>query len=231
MFKTIDLFAGAGGLSFGFEMTGKFKVLAAAEINKNAQATYKKNIVEGKPTFTMINDINGYDFVELNEKLGGIDVVIGGPPCQGFSNANRQKNHLISMNNSLVKEFFRAIKEIKPKAFVMENVSMLRSETHRFYESISDNEEIDALIEAGFDIPKRLDSLFITNEKFENIDYTMIDDICLNRFLIPIEIFKLLNILYKNLSNERRLLRFLEKNRLGLIRRITTFLAEYRCFY
>ena len=194
MLKTIDLFAGAGGLSLGFEMTGKFKVLAAAEINKNAQATYKKNIVEGKPTFTMINDINGYDFVELNEKLGGIDVVIGGPPCQGFSNANRQKNHLISMNNSLVKEFFRAIKEIKPKAFVMENVSMLRSDTHRFYESISDNEEIDALIEDGFDIPKRLDSLFITNEKFENIDYTMIDDICLNRFLIPIEIFELLNI-------------------------------------
>ena len=226
MLKTIDLFAGAGGLSFGFEMTGKFKVLAAAEINKNAQATYKKNIVKGKPTFTMINDINGYDFVELNEKLGGIDIVIGGPPCQGFSNANRQKNHLISMNNSLVKEFFRAIKEIKPKAFVMENVSMLRSDTHRFYESISDNEEIDALIEAGFDIPKRLDSLFITNEKFENIDYTMIDNICLNRFLIPIEIFKLLNILYKNLSNERRVVRFLEKNRLGLIRRITTFLDE-----
>lgn len=105
MLKTIDLFAGAGGLSLGFEMTGKFKVLAAAEINKNAQATYKKNIVEGKPTFTMIEDINGYDFMELNEKLGGIDVVIGGPPCQGFSNANRQKNHLISMNNSLVKEF------------------------------------------------------------------------------------------------------------------------------
>ena len=226
MLKTIDLFAGAGGLSLGFEMTGKFKVLAAAEINKNAQATYKKNIVEGKPTFTMIEDINGYDFMELNEKLGGIDVVIGGPPCQGFSNANRQKNHLISMNNSLVKEFFRAIKEIKPKAFVMENVSMLRSDTHRFYESISDNKEIDALIEDGFDIPKRLDSLFITNEKFENIDYTMIDDICLNRFLIPIEIFKLLNILYKNLSNERRLVRFLEKNRLGLIRRITTFLDE-----
>ena len=226
MLKTIDLFAGAGGLSLGFEMTGKFKVLAAAEINKNAQATYKKNIVEGKPTFTMIEDINGYDFMELNEKLGGIDVVIGGPPCQGFSNANRQKNHLISMNNSLVKEFFRAIKEIKPKAFVMENVSMLRSDTHRFYESISDNEEIDALIEDGFDIPKRLDSLFITNEKFENIDYTMIDDICLNRFLIPIEIFKLLNILYKNLSNERRLVRFLEKNRLGLIRRITIFLDE-----
>ena len=48
------------------------------------------------------------------------------------------------MNNGLVKEYFRAIKEIKPKAFVMENVSMLRSDTHRFYESTKDNQEIEA---------------------------------------------------------------------------------------
>lgn len=88
----------------------------------------------------------GYDFAQLSEKVGGIDIVIGGPPCQGFSNANRQKNHLISMNNGLVKEYFRAIKEIKPKAFVMENVSMLRSDTHRFYESTKDNQEIEVLI-------------------------------------------------------------------------------------
>ena len=76
----------------------------------------KKILLKVNLPFTMIEDINGYDFMELNEKLGGIDIVIGGPPCQGFSNANRQKNHLISMNNSLVKEFFRAIKEIKPKS-------------------------------------------------------------------------------------------------------------------
>ena len=110
MLKTIDLFAGAGGLSLGFEMTGQFEVLAAAEINKNAQATYRKNLAEGKENFAFIDNVLGYDFDSLNEKLGGIDVVIGGPPCQGFSNANRQKNHLISMNNGLVKEYFRAIK-------------------------------------------------------------------------------------------------------------------------
>lgn len=144
MLKTIDLFAGAGGLSLGFMQTGEFEILAAAEINKNARATYKKNIAKDNDDFVFIDNVIGCDFKELSEKLGGIDVVIGGPPCQGFSNANRQKNHLISMNNGLVKEYFRAIKEIRPKAFVMENVSMLRSDTHRFYESTKDNEEIAA---------------------------------------------------------------------------------------
>ena len=98
MLKTIDLFAGAGGLSLGFQLTDSFEFMAAAEINKNAKATYKVNIAKDKNDFIFIDNVIGYDFVALNEKLGGIDVVIGGPPCQGFSNANRQKNHLISMN-------------------------------------------------------------------------------------------------------------------------------------
>ena len=63
----------------------------------------------------MIPDVRDYDFSALASEFDGIDVVIGGPPCQGFSNANRQKNHIISMNNSLVKEYFRAVKEIRPK--------------------------------------------------------------------------------------------------------------------
>ena len=151
-YKVIDLFAGAGGLSYGFLQTGKFQVIAAAEINKDARATYKANISDNVPDFVFIDNVVGYDFSILNTELQGIDIVIGGPPCQGFSNANRQKNHLISMNNSLVKEYFRAIKEIRPIAFVMENVSMLRSDTHRFYESYKDNFEIDALIKSGHKI-------------------------------------------------------------------------------
>lgn len=102
MYKTIDLFAGAGGLSLGFKQTGKCKILAAAEIQDSARKTYKKNIPESFDDFVFIDNVVGYDFKKLNEKLGGIDIVIGGPPCQGFSNANRQKNHLISMNNALV---------------------------------------------------------------------------------------------------------------------------------
>ena len=155
MFKTIDLFAGAGGLSLGFKQTGKFELVAAAEINRNAKATYRENIPTNLENFKFIDNVIGYDFSALNDELGGIDVVIGGPPCQGFSNANRQKNHLINMNNALVKEYFRAIKEIQPKAFVMENVSMLESTTHRFYDSDNDHNEIEVLRTDGYRIPTR----------------------------------------------------------------------------
>ena len=94
MMKTIDLFAGAGGLSYGFEMTGKFKIVAAAEINANARRTYKKNIIDDD-RFEFIENVVDCDFSKLKERLGNdIEVVIGGPPCQGFSNANRKKNHL-----------------------------------------------------------------------------------------------------------------------------------------
>ena len=161
MYKTLDLFAGAGGLSYGFEMTNQFEIVAAAELNKNAQATYKCNH-HCKDSIEMVSDVRGCDFKGLSEKLGGIDVVIWGPPCQGFSNANRQKNHIISMNNSLVKEYFRAIREIKPKAFVMENVSMLESSTHRFYESYKDNDEIMNLVSAGCEIPTKVDPIVLS---------------------------------------------------------------------
>lgn len=226
MLKTIDLFAGAGGLSLGFIQTGKFEVLAAAEINKNARATYKKNIAKDNADFVFIDNVIGYDFAELNEKLGGIDVVIGGPPCQGFSNANRQKNHLISMNNGLVKEYFRAVKEIKPKAFVMENVSMLKSNTHRFYESTKDNDEINRLIEQGFSIPKRQDTIVIAKNSFEGIDLGNVKFNLLKEYAIPDTLQQLLRILLKNLNNEKRLTTYLGKYAKKISKQITEYLSE-----
>ncbi len=213
MIKTIDLFSGAGGLSYGFLMTGEYQLIAAAEINKNARKTYKKNIAVNNSDFEFIENVINYDFGALNSKLGGsIDVVIGGPPCQGFSNANRQKNHLISMNNSLVKEFFRAIRQIKPKAFVMENVSMVESDTHRFYESYKDNDEIDALIAKGHDIPKRKDTLLLSKATYDGIDMRGLPKSDLNEILIPKQLTHLLNVLKKNIRNPRRLPNFLAKN-------------------
>lgn len=226
MIKTIDLFAGAGGLSYGFKMTGRFQFVAAAEINANARKTYLKNIVGNQENFEFIENVVGFDFSTLNDRVGGIDVVIGGPPCQGFSNANRQKNHLISMNNSLIKDYFRAIKQIQPKAFVMENVSMLRSDTHRFYESTRDNKEIDALIEEGYHIPKRKDALLLTKEVYEGVDLSQPEKLSNGELLLPDELGHLLTVLRKNINNSRRLPSFKEKKVPVIIKQINEFTNE-----
>lgn len=143
IYNVIDLFAGAGGLSLGFKQTGQVNIIAAAENNPNARKTYKRNFKLAR----LYSDVRTIDYSELQNTVGPVDIVIGGPPCQGFSNANRQHSTVISMNNRLVKEYVRAICELKPKAFVMENVAMLRSQVHRFFleEQDLDNERIMAL--------------------------------------------------------------------------------------
>lgn len=134
--KILDLFAGAGGLSLGFERTQHFVTVAAVEINKEAQETFKKN----REQVVLRDDILKINYEELMRECGRFDVIIGGPPCQGFSNANRQKNHIVSLNNKLVKEFVRAILAVQPKAFLMENVGMLTNEKHRFYLEVGDED-------------------------------------------------------------------------------------------
>lgn len=134
MLTTVDLFAGAGGLSYGFECTGKFRIVAAAEKNPSARKTYRRN----HKGVRLYEDVHDIDYSDIIHDFGSIDVVIGGPPCQGFSNANRQHTTLTSTNNSLVKEFVRAICELRPKVFLMENVAMLRSHVHRFFVDESD---------------------------------------------------------------------------------------------
>lgn len=108
--------------------TGRVKIVAAAENNSNARKTYKRNFKVGR----VYTDVREIDYSELKNEVDHVDIVIGGPPCQGFSNANRQHTTIISMNNRLVKEYVRAVCELEPKAFVMENVAMLRSQIHRF---------------------------------------------------------------------------------------------------
>lgn len=228
MYKTIDLFAGAGGLSLGFKQTGQFELVAAAEINPNARATYRANIPTDPENFKFIDNVIGCDFRALNDELGGIEIVIGGPPCQGFSNANRQKNQLINMNNALIKEYFRAIKEIRPIAFVMENVSMLESDTHRFYDSYNDHNEIESLRTEGYAIPTRDDDIFISKNNFDGLDMF---DIAMNietveAMILPNDLYVLIRVLNKNKSNQKRLPNFLKKNTIQLIKQIDKYIEN-----
>lgn len=205
-YSVVDLFAGAGGLSLGFVQTGKYEIKVAFEREPHMQATYHRN----HPNVELQGDVCGADYADIQRRHGAIDVVIGGPPCQGFSNANRQKNHAISQNNMLVKRYIQAIRELQPKAFIMENVSMLRSDVHRFY-----MEETDLDIVEEYQIPNKNTPLHLLSSEFmfdgaleivQNLEL-------LQQRLWPENHYRELNIIYKGKKNADKMKKSLEKHR------------------
>lgn len=120
----IDLFSGSGGSALGFKSAG-FTVAAAVEINKLASESFQKNFPETK-VFT--EDICGIDGKRLLKEAGLSPsdrdkiVILACPPCQGFSTARRTEQRIGDPRNLLIMEFVRLVKEIRPVAFVMENV-------------------------------------------------------------------------------------------------------------
>lgn len=143
----MDLFAGAGGMSLGFDNAG-FKNLLAVEFNKDFAETYKKNFPRHNLIVDDIKNVTEqqiYDIIK-NEK---VDVIIGGPPCQGFSIAgNIGRNFIDDDRNRLFKEFVRFVKIIKPKVFVLENVAAM--ERHNKGKTIK--EIVSSFKEIGYDI-------------------------------------------------------------------------------
>lgn len=213
-YSVVDLFAGAGGLSLGFMQTGKYDIKVAFEREPYMQQTYQLN----HPNVELQGDVCDANYTDIKRKYGNIDVVIGGPPCQGFSNANRQKNHAISQNNMLVKQYIRAIRELTPRAFVMENVSMLRSEVHRFY-----MEETDLDIVNKYQIPNKNTPLHLLDAQFMfdgALELVKNSDL-LQQNLWPESHYHELNIIYKGTKNIDKLKKTLEKHR-----RILTQIAQ-----
>ena len=217
-YSVIDLFAGAGGLSLGFTQTGAFDIKVAFENNPCMQETYRQN----HPGVDVRGDVCVTDYSEIQEKYGPVDVVIGGPPCQGFSNANRQKNHAINQNNMLVKQYIRAITELRPKAFVMENVSMLRSDTHRSYKSKGDKDIVEK-----YGIPTEESVLLLLDEKyyFDGVLEIITDRNKIEQALWPEKEYSVLNIIYKAAKNPQKLLRTLEKHKKTILQTVCTFPA------
>ena len=218
-YSVVDLFAGAGGLSLGFMQTGKYDIKVAFEREPYMQATYHRN----HPNVELQGDVCNADYADIQRRHGTIDVIIGGPPCQGFSNANRQKNHAISQNNMLVKQYIRAIRELHPKAFVMENVSMLRSDVHRFY-----MEEADLDIVDEYQIPNKntplhlLDTEFVFDDALElvqNLDL-------IQQNLWPENHYRELNIIYKGEKNADKMKKSLEKHRRKLTEIAQTYIED-----
>lgn len=117
--KSIDLFSGAGGFSIGFKKAG-FNTIKAVEFDKEIANTYKQNNLEVK---MYIDDIRNID-IENEFYENESDIIIGGPPCQGFSMAGSRirKNFIDDERNYLFKHYFKIVQKVRPKMFIMENV-------------------------------------------------------------------------------------------------------------
>ena len=210
MYKVVDLFAGAGGLSLGFMQTKKYDIKVAFENNPAMQKTYKKNHMG----VDVQDDVCLADYNDIQKKYGKIDVVIGG--CQGFSNANRQKNHAISQNNMLVKQYIRAIRELSPKAFVMENVSMLRSDVHRFYLDEADNELFG---QEKYEIHMQSTKLVLLDKAymFDCAKTIARSSSAITANIWPEDCYVSLNVVYKMSKNHQKLLKTLKKHKKKLL--------------
>jgi DNA (cytosine-5)-methyltransferase 1 len=123
--STVDLFCGSGGLTLGFNWAG-FTTVAANDFFKEAGLTFKANFPKVKYVGGDIThlDVKVQIFDAIDEN-GGVDIVIGGPPCQGFSNAG--KRMIEDPRNALYKEFVDIVIETNPKIFIMENVEGIMS--------------------------------------------------------------------------------------------------------
>ncbi|WP_236858164.1 DNA cytosine methyltransferase [Burkholderia metallica] len=140
----VDLFAGAGGFSLAAKNAG-FNVVAAVELNKNACLTYRINLADKFGTDLYESDIlklSPKKVVERNFPNGReCDVLLGGPPCQGFS-VHRINNAGVSdPRNKLILRYFKFVATLRPKVFLMENVPGLLWERHKSF--------LDAFYRAG----------------------------------------------------------------------------------
>ena len=165
----IDLFAGAGGMTLGFEMAG-FDVPVAVELDPIHCATHQFNFSFWSVLCRSVAEVTGAD-IRREGNLGDreIDVIFGGPPCQGFSQMG--KRALDDPRNQLMLDFSRLVLELQPKYFVIENVKGLTgNKNQNFLDKIIENLEnkdyeivkpYQVLNAANYGVPQSRERLFL----------------------------------------------------------------------
>lgn len=180
--NVIDLFSGAGGLSLGFVKCG-YNVKRAVEFDENIATTYKKNLPY---VDVIVDDIKNIDRTGLFKK-NDANVIIGGPPCQGFSMAGaRIRNGFINdPRNYLFKHYFNVVKTVKPDVFVMENVKGIKTmQNGKIFKEIirlfSDSELLNGkpynifykiINAAEFGVPQKRERMIIIGTTMNNINF------------------------------------------------------------
>ncbi len=144
-FKILDLFSGAGGFSYGLEKNPHFKTAVATDFNESALNTFKFNMPD---TEIIIGDITNVsvkkEIIEKSKKLN-VNLIVGGPPCQGFS-LKGKKLGLEDKRNYLFKEYLSIVEQLQPEVFVIENVKALISTSAGWFK----NQILDRIKSLGY---------------------------------------------------------------------------------
>lgn len=166
-YSAISLFSGAGGMDYGMEKAG-IKPLVAVEIMKEASSTYHANF----PNTLLLNDDVNHVMNELSAYKGSVDIVFGGPPCQGFSVAGKMDPN--DERSKLIFTFLDVVGKVSPKAFIMENVKSLGTlekwgEVRKQYfskaENLGYNTVVLTTIATDFGVPQKRERVFFIGIK------------------------------------------------------------------
>lgn len=174
--KVLDLFCGAGGLSLGFQNAG-FSIYGGVEFDSAASLTHIKNF---NTQYHFTGDITEVRDETIENDLMEIDVIIGGPPCQGFSSANRYLKEEDDPRNKLFFEYLRFVNIIQPKVFVIENVPGIltrddgyaKNKILELTESYGYNVEVRVLSSEKYGVPEiRKRAFFVGIRKDLNLNF------------------------------------------------------------
>lgn len=156
--SVLDLFCGAGGLSLGFKMAGCC-IVGGVEWDRSAMETHSHNF---KSKFEFCGDIKDISNEVIVNKIKTVDIIIGGPPCQGFSTANRHDKEKDDPRNRLFFEYLRFVDVLKPKAFVIENVQQILTKDNGYAkdrileitDSLGYNVDVRVLLASDYGVPQ-----------------------------------------------------------------------------
>lgn len=171
-FKILDLFSGAGGLSYGFDTHTNFETVLALDNDKKVMQTFGRNFPHCELVCGDITSKDIKDKIVKKARKFDVNMIIGGPPCQGFSNKGK-KMGLNDERNFLFLEYLDIVKKIKPEVFVMENVKTMItaangyfiSEIEKLFTNLGYIVQYDILNSYDFGVPQKRERAFVIGTK------------------------------------------------------------------
>ena len=146
-FKVLDLFCGAGGLSYGLDKNPHFRTVVALDFDQNAAVTFEKNFPDSRVIVGDITEASVKQQVIECSKETGVNMIVGGPPCQGYSMKGK-KLGLKDPRNFLFREYLAIVEELQPEVFVIENVKGLLLSSNGWFK----DEIVNAIQNMGYNI-------------------------------------------------------------------------------